>query len=66
MSEFEPTLGEVARICTRIESSLTKFQNEVEDKYVTKDSFAPVKLITYGLVGAILMAVIGAILSLVL
>ena len=34
--------------------------------YVTKDEFAPVKTLVYGMVGLILIAVVGAILALVL
>lgn len=38
---------------------------ELSSTYVTKGEFAPVKAIAFGLVGLILVAVVGAILSLV-
>jgi len=44
---------------------INEFRSEVKDTYVTKDSFEPVKKITYGLVALVLVAVVGALLALV-
>lgn len=41
-------------------------QAEHEKKFVTLDQFAPVQKIVYGLVGAILLSVIGALLTLII
>lgn len=38
---------------------------KIESTMVTKDEFAPVKMLVFGLVGLILTAVIGALVSLV-
>lgn len=40
--------------------------NEAHETFITKDSFAPFKALVYGFVGLILIAVIGAWLSMVL
>jgi hypothetical protein len=50
----------------RAEEQLTKIIEFIDKKYVTKDSFSPVQKIVYGLVGAILLAVVGALVALVL
>jgi hypothetical protein len=39
---------------------------KLESEYVTQDEFEPVKKIVYGMVGVILLAVIGALITLVL
>ncbi len=36
----------------------------IEDNYINKDEFAPIKMLVYGLVGSALMALIGAIIKL--
>jgi len=48
-----------------IYDAIQDFRDEVRDTYVTKDEFTPVRLITYGIVGVVLMAVGGAIISIV-
>lgn len=53
------TLGDVYKL-------LTEFRNEVRDTYVCKAEFEPVRAITYGLVGIILITIVGLILNLVL
>ena len=49
---------------TRIEDKADK--KDIEGKYVSTESFAPVQRITYGLVGAVLLAALYAILNLVI
>lgn len=39
---------------------------ELEDKYVSKESFWPVKTFVYGLIATILTAIVGALLLLVI
>lgn len=46
--------------------SVDDLNNKIDHNYVTKDQFEPVKRIVYGLVGLILVAVVGALLSLVI
>lgn len=36
----------------------------IEENYVNKDEFAPVKMLVYGLTGAALLALVGAIVRL--
>lgn len=72
MQELKKDLKTIDDIYT---NRLTEFEKKIEEKvekhfeksavkYVTKDSFDPVKKIVYGLVGLILTAVAGAIISL--
>lgn len=53
------TLGYIQRDVTDINSKLDK-------SYVTKEEFAPVKTLVYGMVGLVLTAVAGALITLVL
>jgi hypothetical protein len=41
-------------------------ENKIDEKCVTKEEFQPVRLIVYGLVGIILVAVVGALIGLVI
>jgi len=45
---------------------LDTIDNKVSTHYVTREEFEPIKKIVYGLVGLILVAVVGAVVSLVL
>ena len=48
-----------------IKISVTALSNKIDDHYVTKDEFDPIKKLVYGLVSLILIAVVGAIVALV-
>ena len=48
-----------------IRASIEEIKDDLEKKYVTKVEFNPVKLITFGFVGIILMAVLGSLIALV-
>jgi len=43
-----------------------KIIDEMDDKYVSKDSFFPIQKLVYGLVGAVLIAVIGGVMALIM
>jgi len=45
---------------------LDEIKAQLEKKYVSQSEFAPVKNIAYGMVGLILTAVVGALLTLIL
>lgn len=49
-----------------IKSDLQEIKQSVTHGYVTKDEFEPVRRIVYGLVSIILIAVVGAVVSLVI
>jgi hypothetical protein len=51
---------------TYIRKSIDNIKERLEDDFVTKTEFNPVRMIVYSLVGLILMAAIGAILRLVI
>ena len=61
--------GKVDNICNtvdEIKEGLKEFKGEVQNKFITKERFAPIEKFVYGIVTVISLAVIGAILSLVL
>lgn len=43
--------------------SVESLRHEIQENYVTKDEFIPVKAIAYGLIGTIGFTVLAAILS---
>lgn len=47
-----------------IQRDIAEIKEKLDEKYVTQDEFKPVKAIVYGMVGLILVAVIGYIISL--
>lgn len=49
-----------------IKKDLSIFKKQLEQDYVRREEFEPVKKIAYGLVGAVLIAVIGSLTKLVL
>jgi hypothetical protein len=48
-----------------IREDVSDIKHRLEGQYVTKDEFAPVAKIVYGMVSVILLAVIGALVALV-
>ena len=46
--------------------AISEIREELSSKYVTKDAFIPVRNIVYGLVTAILLSFIGAVITLVI
>lgn len=46
--------------------SVDMLGEKIDHNYVTKETFAPVQKIVYGVVGLILVSVIGAVIALVL
>lgn len=49
-----------------IKEDLAQIKLMLDNKYITKDQFSPVKGISYGLVSLALISVVGALLSMVL
>ena len=49
-----------------IESDVRDIKSKLEADYVTQDQFEPVKRIVYGMVSVILLAVVGALVTLIL
>lgn len=58
-------IGEIKEMMEQVKSDLDKKDEKNEAKYVTKDQFSPIKIVVFGLCGAILMAFTGALISLV-
>lgn len=49
-----------------IKTSINEIVTKIDNTYVTKEELRPIKAITYGMVGAILMAVLGVLMNLAL
>lgn len=47
------------------DNRITKVEEYIEKKCVTREEFSPIRLVVYGLVGLILVAVVGALIGLV-
>jgi len=45
--------------------AIEEINSKLDEKYVTKESFVPIQYLVYGLISMILVAVIGALLTLV-
>lgn len=55
----QSTLREVENV----RAEITSLRQEISSTYVTKAEFMPVQMVTFGLVGVILLAVIGALMA---
>jgi hypothetical protein len=62
---IETKLAVLANDMNYIRRTLDQVDNKISTHYVSKEEFEPIKRIVYGLVGLILVAVVGALLSLV-
>lgn len=51
---------------SEIKASLHELTMKIDSTYVTKEELRPIKAITYGLVGAVLMATLAALTDLIL
>jgi hypothetical protein len=50
----------------RTSKDISDIKKSLDEKYVTKEKFEPIKNLVYGAVGLILVAVVGAILALII
>ena len=61
-------VSRIPLICQNIDgihTSLKDLNNKLDNKYVSNESFFPVKLLVYGFAGMILVAVVAALIGLV-
>ena len=65
MKEIKDIKKDVNDIKVELAKLPDKLLERLEEKYVSKDTFEPIRKLVYGLVGAILLGVVGAILALV-
>jgi len=65
--ELEKTnMALISQDISYIKEILDDLKKQLEEKYVTKEEFQPVKLIAFGLVGVSTLAVLGALVALVI
>jgi len=64
MSAKDPTLGETLAVLSTdikyIKDDIQSIKSQLNEVYVRKDEFEPIKRVVYGLVGIILATVVGA------
>lgn len=68
-SERHASKRDMERLETDVKESLKKLADQIvklENKYVTKDTFDPIKRIVYGAIGLILVAFMTAVITLVI
>lgn len=49
-----------------VRKSIDVLTDKIDKNYVTKDEFEPIRKLVYGMVGLILVAVVGAVMTLIL
>lgn len=62
----ETNIAVMASNVADIKSSVAKIETRLESNYVTKEAFAPVQRLVYGLVSIILIAVCTALITLII
>lgn len=62
----ETKLAVIQNDLTYIKEKLNVVDNKMNSNYVSKEEFEPIKKIVYGLVSLILIAVVGALVTLVI
>jgi len=64
--EYGEKLARIDERTLNIQESLQRVEMELSQNYVSKSEFAPIRLIVYGMVGLVLTAVVGAVITLAL
>ena len=62
----EKKIGMMQTDIKYIKEKIDSIENKLDDKFVRKIEFNPVKKIVYGMLGAILLAFLGGIINLVI
>ena len=65
MSDMEQVVAAIETEVKHLVKSVEEINTFLKDKAVTKDEFAPVKFVVYGLVATILTSFIGAMITLI-
>lgn len=63
---IDTKLAVMANNIEYIKSDIIEIKNQLKADYVTREEFGPIKKIVYGLVSLILVAVVGAMITLIL
>ena len=63
MTKDETSLAVIANDISYIKRDIIDIKEKLNDDYVTKTEFEPIKKIVYGLVGLILVAVVTALVA---
>jgi len=64
-NKYQSMAEKIDELKDTVVNGFCELKKDLKDNYVSKESFLPVKSIAYGLAGAILLAFITAVVSLV-
>lgn len=64
-NKYQSMAEKIDELKDTVVNGFSELKKDLKDNYVSKESFLPVKSIAYGLAGAILLAFITAVVSLV-
>ena len=62
-TKMKVNMGQLQKDVEYIREMVEHIEKELEDRYVTKEKFAPIQNIVYGMVGAILLAFLYALIN---
>ncbi len=66
MPNKEITIRDLYELQEKMSKQMNHLEEKIESKYVTQVEFEPIKKLVYGVTGAIIMAIVGAIMTLIL
>lgn len=64
-NKYQSMAEKIDELKDTVVNGFSELKKDLKDNYVSKESFWPVKIISYGLVASILAAFIAAVISLV-
>jgi hypothetical protein len=65
LTELAVKLNYIAKAVEEMKNQITELRDHLEEKYVSRAEFDPVKKIVFGGVGFVLVAVLGALVALI-
>ena len=66
MARLEQKVDDQGRSLERIESALVSFIESADRRYVTQDAFRPIQRLVYAVGGAVIVAIVGAVMALII
>lgn len=66
LNNYEELLGRIDERTLTLVNSIEELKHDLEQNYVSKEEFAPVKAIVYGGAGIVMTAVLGGLMVLVI
>jgi hypothetical protein len=64
-TKLDTTVAVILNKLERIEKDISALDKRLDDEYVTRDQFEPVKSVVYGTISVLLLSIVGALVALV-